>query len=108
MLRLSINESGYLKTRKQSLSQSLFGSAETRDLWNSLSKPAAIASKRRFFFVVSVLLASDVWISKRCSTPGKVGRKNGAFGGAFGGSLGLFRCWCMIIEVSDRHKIICS
>jgi hypothetical protein len=30
------------------------------------------------------------------STPGRVGKKNGAFSGAFGGSFGLFRCWTIV------------
>jgi hypothetical protein len=31
------------------------------------------------------------------STPGRVGRKKGAFSGALGGSFGLFRCYTQVV-----------
>lgn len=57
----------------------------------TLSDAAAAFSSRRVAFVV-VFFSSACVRSNRCSTPGSVGRKKGAFSGGFGGSFGLLRC----------------
>lgn len=61
-------------------------------LWNWLCEwPAAFSNLRvDFFEVVSCSAAST---ANRVSTPGRVGKKKGAFSGAFGGSFGLLRCY---------------
>lgn len=54
------------------------------------------------FSNLRVFLASFVWSftsgAKRASTPGRVGKKKGAFSGTFGGSFGLFLCWRLAIS----------
>jgi hypothetical protein len=56
-----------------------------------LSVPWTAFSNLRVFF-----LTSFVWSfasgAKRVSTPGRVGKKKGAFSGTLGGSFGLFLC----------------
>lgn len=49
----------------------------------------ARSNRREAFSEVASFLGS---VTNLVSTPGKVGRKKGAFSGALGGSLGLLRC----------------
>lgn len=82
-------------------SQSPLQSSSINFLWNTLSAlTAALSSLRVGFFVSCVCLSAG---ANLVSTPGNVGRKNGAFFGSFGGSFGLFRC-C----ITSRLRRVCQ
>lgn len=67
---------------------------------NILSVSANVLSNLRvLFFSFSLSFGGG---AKRVSTPGRVGKKNGAFSGALGGSLGLLRC-CQSMHVGLRR-----
>ena len=56
-----------------------------------------------FSFSTSSVLSST---ANRCSTPGSVGKKNGAFSNGFGGSFGLFRCYKKVAPRSVFESIL--
>jgi hypothetical protein len=80
--------------------QSPSGSASDNSVWNTLSAlPDALSNLLVGFFCFCVSCSVG---ANRVSTPGSVGKKNGACSIGFGGSFGLLRC-C----ITSRFRSVC-